>query len=87
MVQEGDVVLIWGGAGGLGSMAIQIVREFGGKAVAVVSSEDRAEFCLKLGAVGAVLHAALDEHGAHVTCVATDLVSPHGPSVRGCATA
>jgi crotonyl-CoA carboxylase/reductase len=54
VVQEGDVVLIWGGAGGLGSMAIQIVREFGGKAVAVVSSEDRAEFCLKLGAVGTV---------------------------------
>src|SRR5439155_564954 len=54
VVQEGDVVLIWGGAGGLGSMAIQIVRVFGGKAVAVVSSEDRAEFCLKLGAVGAI---------------------------------
>jgi crotonyl-CoA carboxylase/reductase len=54
VVREGDVVLVWGGAGGLGSMAIQIVREFGGKAVAVVSSEDKAEFCMKLGAVGAV---------------------------------
>jgi len=54
VVREGDVVLIWGGAGGLGSMAIQIVREFGGKAVAVVSSEEKADFCLKLGAAGAV---------------------------------
>jgi len=53
-VREGDVVLVWGGAGGLGSMAIQIVREFGGKAVAVVSSDDKFEFCMKLGAVGAV---------------------------------
>ena len=53
-VREGDVVLVWGGAGGLGSMAIQIVREVGGKAVAVVSSEDKAEFCRKLGAVGAI---------------------------------
>jgi crotonyl-CoA carboxylase/reductase len=44
-VGEDDVVLVWGGAGGLGSMAIQIVREFGGRAVAVVSSEDKAEFC------------------------------------------
>ena len=54
IVREGDVVLVWGGAGGLGSMAIQIVREMGGRAVAVVSSEDKAEFCLKLGAVGVV---------------------------------
>ena len=53
-VQEGDVVLVWGGAGGLGSMAIQIVREMGGKAVAVVSSDDKAEFCMKLGAVGTI---------------------------------
>ena len=53
-VADGDVVLVWGGAGGLGSMAIQIVREMGGKAVAVVSSEDKAEFCLKLGAAGTI---------------------------------
>jgi crotonyl-CoA carboxylase/reductase len=54
IVRENDVVLVWGGAGGLGSMAVQIVREMGGTAVAVVSSEDKAEFCLKLGAVGTV---------------------------------
>src|SRR2546425_9699121 len=54
VVGEGDLVLVWGGAGGLGCMAIQIVREMGGKAVAVVSSEDKADFCLKLGAVGAL---------------------------------
>jgi crotonyl-CoA carboxylase/reductase len=53
-VREGDAVLVWGGAGGLGSMAIQIVREVGGQAVAVVSSEQKAEYCLKLGAVGTI---------------------------------
>jgi len=53
-VREGDAVLVWGGAGGLGSMAVQIVRRMGGKAVAVVSSQDKAEFARKLGAVGAV---------------------------------
>jgi crotonyl-CoA carboxylase/reductase len=53
-VQDGDIVLVWGGAGGLGSMAVQIVREMGGKAVAVVSSEDKAEFCMKLGAAGTI---------------------------------
>src|SRR6266508_1546175 len=53
-VREGDVVLVWGGAGGLGSMAIQLVREAGGRAVAVVSSEEKAEFCRRLGAAGTV---------------------------------
>jgi crotonyl-CoA carboxylase/reductase len=51
-VQPDDVVLVWGGSGGLGSMAMQIVRERGGKAVTVVSSENRGEFTKKLGAVG-----------------------------------
>jgi len=53
-VQPGDAVLVWGGAGGLGSMAIQIVRELGGRAVAVVSSDEKGEFCKRLGAVGYV---------------------------------
>jgi crotonyl-CoA carboxylase/reductase len=54
IVRPDDLVLVWGGAGGLGSMAIQIVRELGGKAVAVVSSEDKADFCKRLGAVGTI---------------------------------
>jgi crotonyl-CoA carboxylase/reductase len=53
-VQPGDVVLVWGGAGGLGSLAIQLVREAGGRAVAVVSSEEKGEYCRSLGAVGSV---------------------------------
>jgi crotonyl-CoA carboxylase/reductase len=52
VVNEGDPVLIWGGSGGLGSMAIQIVKEFGGLPVAVVSSDDKGEYTKKLGAVG-----------------------------------
>ncbi|MGP4115242.1 crotonyl-CoA carboxylase/reductase [Streptomyces sp. 4N509B] len=54
-VRPGDPVLIWGGAGGLGSMAIQIVRERGGIPVAVVSSEERGEHCVRLGARGYLL--------------------------------
>lgn len=53
-VMAGDPVLIWGGAGGLGSMAIQIVAAAGGRAVAVVSGEDKVEYCKKLGAVGVI---------------------------------
>ncbi|WP_149179209.1 crotonyl-CoA carboxylase/reductase [Streptomyces sp. TRM49041] len=53
-VQPGDPVLIWGGAGGLGSMAIQLVRNAGGIPVAVVSSEERGEYCRRLGAAGVI---------------------------------
>ena len=63
VVGEGDPVLIWGGAGGLGSMAIQIVRELGGRAVAVVSSEEKADFCKQLGAVGVINRKEFDHWG------------------------
>ena len=53
-VREDDVVLIWGGSGGLGSLAIQLVRIAGGRPVAVVSSQEKGEFCMELGAVGFV---------------------------------
>jgi crotonyl-CoA carboxylase/reductase len=53
-VQPGDVVLVWGGAGGLGSLAIQLVTLAGGRAVAVVSTEEKGEYCERLGAVGYV---------------------------------
>jgi crotonyl-CoA carboxylase/reductase len=50
-VRPGDPVLVWGGAGGLGSMAVQIVRILGGIPVAVTSTEEKAEFCRGLGAL------------------------------------
>lgn len=53
-VKPGDVVLVWGASGGLGSMALQMVTAMGGKAVAVVSSEDKFDFCMNLGAVGCI---------------------------------
>lgn len=53
-VQPGDVVLIWGGAGGLGAMAIQITKAAGGVPIAVISSDDKKDFCMKLGAAGVI---------------------------------
>ncbi len=50
VVREGDPVLIWGGTGGLGCMAIQIVKARGGIPIAVVSSEEKMEYCMELGA-------------------------------------
>jgi crotonyl-CoA reductase len=45
----GDVVLIWGAAGGLGVFAVQLVRQAGGIAVGVVGSEEKAEMLRRLG--------------------------------------
>jgi crotonyl-CoA carboxylase/reductase len=53
-VRKDDVVLVWGGAGGLGTMAIQIVKQFGGQSIAVVSSDAKGEYCKRLGAAGYV---------------------------------
>lgn len=52
VLQEGDVVLVWGGSGGLGGQAIQLAKIHGARAVAVVSDDARGEYCNKLGAAG-----------------------------------
>ena len=49
-----DVVLVWGGAGGVGSQAIQLAKLAGARVVAVISSPDRSEYCLGLGADGCI---------------------------------
>ncbi len=54
VVKSGEPVLIWGGAGGLGSMAIQIAAAAGAKPVAVVGSDDKVDYCKNLGAVGVI---------------------------------
>jgi crotonyl-CoA carboxylase/reductase len=51
-LREGDVVLVWGGAGGLGTQAIQLARLRGAIPVAVVSNAERGKYCVKLGASG-----------------------------------
>lgn len=51
VVKKGTVVLIWGGAGGLGSMAIRLTKMAGGIPVAVVNSEEKKKFCEELGAL------------------------------------
>ncbi|MGI8511964.1 MAG: crotonyl-CoA carboxylase/reductase [Solirubrobacteraceae bacterium] len=61
--EEGDVVLVWGGSGGLGSQAIQLARHAGALPVAVVSSPDRGAFCERLGAVGFIDRTEFDHWG------------------------
>jgi crotonyl-CoA carboxylase/reductase len=49
---EDDVVLVWGGSGGVGGQAIQLVKHAGARAVAVVSDDKRGDYCEQLGAAG-----------------------------------
>ncbi|MQA08071.1 MAG: crotonyl-CoA carboxylase/reductase [Pseudonocardiaceae bacterium] len=49
-MKQGDVVLIWGASGGLGSYATQFALNGGAIPVCVVSSEAKAEICRKMGA-------------------------------------
>jgi alcohol dehydrogenase len=46
----GERVLIFGASGGTGSFAVQLTKALGGVAIAVASSERKAEFCAALGA-------------------------------------
>ncbi|WP_238412642.1 crotonyl-CoA carboxylase/reductase [Saccharothrix deserti] len=62
-VKPGDPVLIWGGSGGLGSMAIQLVSQLGGRPIAVVSSQERVKHCLRMGAVGVIDRTEFDHWG------------------------
>ncbi|GAA1938220.1 crotonyl-CoA carboxylase/reductase [Streptomyces durmitorensis] len=48
-IKQGDVVLIWGATGGLGSYAVQLVKAGGGIPVGVVGSEDKARALRRLG--------------------------------------
>jgi crotonyl-CoA reductase len=49
-MKQGDVVLIWGASGGLGSYATQFALGGGAVPVCVVSSPEKAELCRRMGA-------------------------------------
>jgi crotonyl-CoA reductase len=48
-LKQGDIALVWGATGGLGGYAIQFIRNGGGIAVGVVSSERKAALLERLG--------------------------------------
>jgi crotonyl-CoA reductase len=49
-MKQGDNVLIWGASGGLGGFATQYALNGGAIPVCVVSSEEKAEICRRMGA-------------------------------------
>ncbi|MFI5682205.1 crotonyl-CoA carboxylase/reductase [Streptomyces cellulosae] len=59
-MRQGDVVLVWGGTGGLGSYAVQFVRNGGGIPVAVVGSEEKARLVRAQGCEYVINRSELD---------------------------
>ncbi|MER5796547.1 crotonyl-CoA carboxylase/reductase [Streptomyces sp. NPDC001980] len=59
-MKQGDVVLVWGGTGGLGSYAVQFVRNGGGIPVAVVGSKEKADLVRAQGCEHVVNRSELD---------------------------
>ncbi|WP_322515544.1 NAD(P)H-quinone oxidoreductase [Rhodopseudomonas palustris] len=53
-LQAGETLLVHGGSSGIGTMAIQLAVALGAKVIATVGSQDKADACLKLGAMRAV---------------------------------
>ncbi|MFN8147223.1 MAG: crotonyl-CoA carboxylase/reductase [Candidatus Nanopelagicales bacterium] len=49
-MKQGDLVLIWGASGGLGSYATQMALNGGATPICVVSSPEKAEICRRMGA-------------------------------------
>ncbi len=49
-LQPGETVLIHGAASGVGTAAIQLVREAGGRALATAGTDEKAAYCAQLGA-------------------------------------
>lgn len=53
-IQPGEDVLVWGAGGGLGVFALQLCKAAGCRAIAVVSSADKAGLAMELGAHGVI---------------------------------
>lgn len=59
-LKAGETLLIHGGSSGIGTMAIQLAKAFGAKAIVTVGSQEKAEACLKLGADHAINYKTQD---------------------------
>ena len=59
-VRAGEVVLVTGAAGGLGSACVQLAAAEGARTIAAVGNTEKAQHCRDLGATSTVDHSAID---------------------------
>ncbi len=53
-LQAGETLLVHGGSSGIGTTALQMAKAFAAKVIVTVGSDQKAEFCLGLGADAAI---------------------------------
>jgi len=80
-LKAGETVLVHGGSCGIGYMAVQLAKQYGAEVLATVGSDQKAEFCRKLGADLAINYrtrdfvAEIENHtGKHGVNVILDMV-------------
>ncbi|MCW5731672.1 MAG: crotonyl-CoA carboxylase/reductase, partial [Alphaproteobacteria bacterium] len=54
ILRPGHNVLVWGAAGGIGSMAVQLIAAAGANAIGVISDASKTDFVMQLGAKGVI---------------------------------
>ena len=59
-LEAGQTVLIHGGAGGIGSMAIQLAKAAGARVLVTASSQEKLDYCMTLGADEGINYAQAD---------------------------
>ena len=59
-LKKGETLLIHGGSSGIGSTAIQLARAFGAKVYATAGTDEKCDFCRKLGAAEAINYRTQD---------------------------
>ncbi len=59
-LQPGETLLVHGGAGGIGSTAVQLGRAFGARVLATAGSDDKCAFACGLGADAAINYRDMD---------------------------
>jgi NADPH2:quinone reductase len=66
-LQPGEVLLVLGGAGGVGIAAIEVGKAMGAKVIAAASTTDKRAACLRAGAAAAIGYEALREQCDELT--------------------
>lgn len=54
ILRPGQNVLVWGAAGGIGSMAVQLIAAAGANAIGIISDDSKRDFVMSLGAKGVI---------------------------------
>lgn len=83
VIRPGQNVLVWGAAGGLGSMAVQLVTVAGANAIGIVSDESKRDHVMSLGAKGVINRNDFDCWGRVPEIDETDAYGDYMKKVRG----